>query len=75
MKVWTDYPILAIGDLPGVEAPIRECDILSYDGDKYCRVRVGTCEAEVKRGYLYTMPGRVGQVPSVTHADAMKRSR
>lgn len=75
MKAWTDYPILALGDVPGVEAPIRECIILDYDGNKYCRVRVGTCVAEFKRFYLYTKPGRVQEAPGVTHAEAMKVRR
>lgn len=71
MKAWTDYPIAALGDAYGVEAPVRECIILDYDGNKYCRVRVGTCVAEFKRFYLYTKPGRIGEVPEVTHAEAM----
>lgn len=72
MKAWTDYPILALGDVSGAEAPVRECVILDYDGTLYCRIRVATCEADVKRGYLYTKPGRVREVPGVTHVEAMK---
>ena len=75
MRAWTDYPILALGDASGVEAPIRECIILDYDGNKYCRVRVGTRVAAFKRFYLYTKPGRIGEVPEVTHAEAMKVRR
>lgn len=65
MKAYTDYPILELGDLAYEIAPIRECEVLSYDGDKYCRVVVGGIETEIKRGYLYIEAGRCGQVKNI----------
>jgi len=63
---WTDYPILELGDLPGVEAPIRKCEVLSFDQNKYCRVWVEGIETEIKGGYLYPQKGRCGEVPCFT---------
>ncbi len=34
MKTWTDYPIVELGDLPGVAAPMREIKVISYDGER-----------------------------------------
>lgn len=56
MRAYTDYPILALGDISGEEAPIREVKILYYDGDKRCKVIVQGVEEEIKTGYLYTKP-------------------
>ena len=63
MRAWTDYPILALGDRPHMEAPVREVEVISYDGDKYCRVRVGGVEESIKAGYLYQLPGRCNKQP------------
>lgn len=65
MKAWTDYPIEELGDIPGNEAPVRRCKIVSYDGDKYCRISVNGARETVKRGYLYRKMGRCGDVPCV----------
>ena len=65
MKAWTDYPITRLGDLAGEEAPVRPCKILSYDGDKYCRVKVGRYVETIKAAYLYQKPGRAGEVPTI----------
>ena len=53
MKAYTDMPIRELGDQPYTSV-IRECEILSYDGDKYCRVRIGGIETTIKRFYLYS---------------------
>lgn len=58
MKAYTDYPILELGDISGEEAPIREVNILYYDGDKRCKVIIQGLEEEIKTGYLYTAPVR-----------------
>lgn len=58
MKAFTDYPILELGDISGQEAPIREVNILYYDGDKRCKVIVEGVGEEIKTGYLYTEPVR-----------------
>ena len=65
MKAWTDYPIVELGDTPGMRAPVRECEVTEYDGDKYCRVVVGGHSVEIKSGYLYTQPGRFAEVPQI----------
>lgn len=66
MKAFTDYPIEELGDQPGKRAPVREVAVLSYDGDKYCEVKVEGVTAWVKTGYIYQRPGRFGAVPGVT---------
>ena len=46
MKAWTDYPIEELGDLlegkgyTRYTTPVRKCEVVSYDTDKYCRVIV-----------------------------------
>ena len=65
MKAYTDCPFETLGDIPYKEAPIRECEILSYDGDKYCKIIVAGETAEVKGGYIYSKPGRCGEVRSI----------
>lgn len=69
MKFWTDYPIEALGDIPNKIAPVREVTVLSYDGDKYCKVLVEGAHEEIKRGYIYKERGRLGEVPAVTLED------
>ena len=58
MKLYTDYPILELGDESGKEAPVRECKPISYDGNKYCVVEVGGVLTSFKSGYIYTKPTR-----------------
>ena len=67
MKAWTDYPFTNLGDKPNEVAPVREIEVLSYDGDKYCRVKfAGEFEEEIKSGYIYQYEGRHGDVPHLT---------
>ena len=68
MKAWTDYPIEELDDTLGEIAPVREVNVLSYDGNKYCKVEIGGCDylQEIKSAYLYQRPGRVTEVPSLT---------
>lgn len=63
---WTDYPFVELGDTSGMIAPVRECEVFSYDGDKYVRVKIGTLDSEIKRGYVYMEPGRCGEVPALS---------
>ena len=63
MQAWTDYPIVSLGDRPHSEAPVREVEVLSYDGDKYCRVMVEGVEESIKAGYIYQLPGRCNNQP------------
>ncbi len=62
MKAWTDYPFTDLGDIPGFEAPVRECQVLTYDWNKYCRIVIDGYELEVRIGYVYRSPGRSGGV-------------
>ena len=65
---WTDYPVVELGDIAGEKAPIRRVNVISYDGNKYARVSVeGNGDVlYVKRGYLYSQPGRCGEVKTVS---------
>ena len=69
MKAYTDYPFAFLGDIPHKEAPIRECIIIAYDGNKYCDIIVEGQVANIKAGYLYAKPGRCGEAPAVKLAD------
>ena len=66
---WTDYPIIELGDKELEEAPIRHVKVLAYDQNKYVTVEViGTgVITSFKAGYLYSQPGRYGQVKQVNY--------
>lgn len=66
MKAYTDYPFVELGDISGEIAPIREIEVISYDFDKYCKIRVNGIDSEIKLGYIYQQPGRVGEVLTLT---------
>lgn len=53
---------MELGDEPGKVAPIRRVEPLSYDGNKYVRVGFEGRVFSFKAGYLYTVPGRCGEV-------------
>lgn len=72
MQAYTDYPISKLGDTPYEKAPIRRCNILSYDGSLYCKVEVGGVVEEIKSGYLYTAFGRYGDVPNISYKELDK---
>jgi len=71
ITAWTDYPITELGDTPGQEAPIRQVFVVSWDGNKYASIiipqegRRYPIIKEIKVGYLYTQPGRQGEVPAI----------
>lgn len=65
MKLWTDYPITELGDHENEEAPIRQCEVLSYDKNKYLIIMVDGVKLEVKAGYVYMEEGRFGEVPPI----------
>ena len=69
MKAWTDYPFTFLGDIPQQKAPVRECEVLSYDNNKYCRIIVEGHKTEIKAGYVYKKPGRCGEVPTINTKD------
>lgn len=65
MEAWTDYPFEWLGDEPYRKAPVRKIQVLSYDGNKYCRISVCGGEDEIKSCYVYTEKGRYGEVPVI----------
>lgn len=69
MKAYTDMPIIGLGDTGGQEAPIREVQVISYDGGLYCTIEVEGLTEEVKRGYVYLTKGRCGDVPCVSEKE------
>ena len=69
VKAFTDYPFEWLGDEVYKKAPVREIEIIGYDGNKYCRVKVEDGEDEVKSGYVYHTAGRYGDVKSFTHSE------
>jgi hypothetical protein len=66
MEAWTDYPFTWLGDISGQKAPVRKIDVLGYDGDKYCQIKVAGRKVEIKSGYIYQSKGRYGEVPGLT---------
>ena len=62
MKAYTDYPLEGI-DEPNHPAPVREVVPIGYDGDKLVEVEFEGQKFKFKAGYLYTLPGRYGDVP------------
>ena len=75
MKAYTDYPFIWLGDVEGKPAPVREIEVLSYDGDKYCRIRVRGHETTIKSGYIYQVEGRYGKVPNITKTQLSQLER
>jgi hypothetical protein len=78
---WTDYPIspheFGRGrDFAGKLASVRRVTVLSYDGDKRCRVRVAGFRGmfEIKLGYIYPRPGRCQRIKAFTHETALRRT-
>ena len=63
---YTDCPIKKLGDVPYKPAPVREVLIVSYDGDKYCKIFVEGILTEIKSGYIYTEKGRITEVPQIS---------
>lgn len=65
-SAWTDYPIEELGDIPNQLAPIRAVEVLDWDGDKYANVLVQGIKTNIKLGYIYSQPGRLGHVPKLS---------
>ena len=66
MQAWTDYPLCKsdtvwgpVLDEPEQEAPVREVEVLGWDGNKYARVKFEKGIYSFKVGYLYTRPFRM----------------
>jgi hypothetical protein len=75
MKAWTDHPLTfdLVGGKAPIKAPIREVQILNWDGGKYCVVKFedGTTPI-IKVCYIYQRPGRHGKAPMVKRS-ALRR--
>lgn len=67
MKYYTDYPFKELGDEEYKKAPIRKIEIISYDGNKYCKVKFEGNILELKSGYIYKKHGRNGEVENVSN--------
>jgi hypothetical protein len=72
MRAWTDYPIAGLGDPPGVIAPIRLVNVLTWDRDRYCVIECAGEHEVVKRCYLYKQRGRVGNARPVSTSQLRK---
>lgn len=64
---YTDYPFTSLGDVAGQQAPIREIQVLNYDGNKYCDILVEGKLENIKWGYIYTVPGRCGDATVIDY--------
>jgi hypothetical protein len=69
LRAFTDYPFTSLGDTVGELAPIRECIVLDWDGDKYCRILIEGLTEYVKLGYLYQQEGRLGEVRCIDRSE------
>lgn len=69
IKAYTDYPFESLGDIAYQKAPIREIEILAYDGNKYCLVKVENTYDMIKYGYIYSERGRCGEVDVLDFSD------
>ena len=58
MIAYTDYPIPEFGDKFYTKAPMRECYVLSYDGENYCEVIVDGMKEVIKSSKIYATPLR-----------------
>jgi hypothetical protein len=65
MKAYTDYPFVSLGDTAGQLAPVREIEVVKFDGNKYVKIIVDGVQEEIKYGYIYQTPGRFGDVKMV----------
>lgn len=77
-KLYTDYPITEFGDLDYEPAPIRECKIIDYDGNKYCKVSLvedGLLVIKsIKRDYIYNIPTRYDMADFVATPEEIAES-
>ena len=58
INAWTDHPVTQLGDELGQFGPVRPCTVISYDGDRYCKVIIEGVNLTISRNYVYTEPGR-----------------
>lgn len=74
VRLYTDYPFVELGDAPGQPAPVREVErVVSYDGNKYCSVRIDGALLTVKAGYLYPDRPKLGTPPTSASIETVLR--
>jgi hypothetical protein len=69
---YTDYPFHELGDEAFKPAMIREIELVSYDGDKYVKLKVEGITSSTKRCYVYTKFGRCGWAPIIPAGELNK---
>lgn len=76
IPAWTDYPITQLGDEPNVKAPVRRCEVVDWNGDKYVWVIVEGLDepVSIKRWYVYAREARSGEEPWLPD-DVLERVR
>lgn len=73
IEAWTDYPFSFLGDELNQLAPVRKIIVLDYDGDKYVNIIVDGYYDRIKSGYVYSRPGRYGEVPVLPTSERIPR--
>lgn len=53
IKAYTDYPIIKLNNSNNKQNLTKEVEVLCYDGNKYCLIKINSIIKEVKAGYLY----------------------
>lgn len=64
---YTDMPFEELGDKPYQVAPIRQIELLAYDGNKYVTARNGGVVIKLKSGYVYTEQRRCSDAERVSY--------
>lgn len=66
---WTDYPLSEFGDSPHREAPVRQVELVAYDGNKYVQCLFAGLPVTIKAGYIYASAGRAGTATPISRDD------
>lgn len=53
IKAYTDYPIIELNNSNNKQNLTKEVEVLCYDGNKYCLIKINSLIKEIKPGYLY----------------------
>lgn len=79
MKAWTDYQFQWLENKAGEISTVREIEVISYEGEEYCKIKVGGKFDTIRCNFIYQKPGRFGEVPQITRRQLMmlkkKRNR
>lgn len=69
---YTNYPIEKLGDILGKRAPVRKCNILFYDEDKYVDIFIEGVITRIKRGYVCRTKRLTKKCRGITHRSLIK---